>query len=236
MERLTPPPGLPEARAKAWIARHKKKARRERCREAIWKAARLGILLLCGVALALGWKASRDAAELLTVPAAASTAPVPFTPATATQEASPLSDQQTLFVPEVPLEPELQEALWDACDQYAVPYELALAVAEQESRFDLDADNGRCVGAMQINRVNFSWLEAEGLDPTTYEGNLRAGVLMLGQQLEKYGDQHKALMAYNCGEGNAAQLWAKGQVTSTYSRAVLERAEKWKTIIEKGEI
>lgn len=191
------------------------------------------ILLLCVVSLVLGWKASCDADALLAELARSTSSPTSQVLTTALPTETPSS---VLFVPEVPLEPELQEALWDACDQCAVPYELALAVAEQESRFDLDADNGRCVGAMQINRVNFSWLEAEGLDPTTYEGNLRAGVLMLGQQLEKYGDQHKALMAYNCGEGNAAQLWAKGQVTSTYSRAVLERAEKWKTIIEKGEI
>lgn len=233
-DRLTPPPGLSEERAKKWVQRHERRARRERVRQLLVRVAWVLAVLLWGAILLLCLGASRRAEALLSEPAP-TTQPQPsplVTPAPVEIPSPPA--QQVLFVPEIPLEPELQEALWDACDQYDVPYELAVAVAETESSFDLDADNGLCIGTTQIHRGNIPWLIGEGADPTTYEGNLRAGALILGQHLDAYdGDWHKALMAYNCGAGGAAKLWAKGYASSKYSRAVVATAETWKTIIEK---
>jgi len=112
--------------------------------------------------------------------------------------------EQYAILSEVPLSEDLQTVMQEACAEYNVPYSLALAVAETESTFDVDADNGLCVGLMQINRCNHEWLCKLGIEPTEHDGNIVAGVLMLGQLLEKYQDTHKALMAYNCGETGAA--------------------------------
>lgn len=119
-----------------------------------------------------------------------------------------------------------------ACEDYGVPYALALAIAECESSFNLDADNGTCWGLMQVHPINYDRLRGLGIEPTDYEGNIVAGVLLIGELLDKYGDQHKALMAYNCGEGGAAKLWQQGYYSSQYSRHVLNVSDSWQQIID----
>lgn len=233
MEIFVPPPGLPEDRARAWVHRHRRRARRERRKAALRRrGAALGALLaavLCVLALANIPGSTAAPADVEPTPA-----PAPVVEPQLVGLTYPVADQvapAARVVQEVPLEPELQEALWQACDQHGVPYEVALAVAETESHFDLDADNDSCVGVMQINRVNFGWLREQGIDPATSAGNIQAGVLMLGQHMAAYGDWHKALMAYNCGAGGASKLWAQGYTSSGYSRLVMETAGKWQTIL-----
>lgn len=235
MDIFIPPPGLPEERARAWVHRHRRRARRERRRAALRKRGMaLGVLLTAALCI-LGMTGTAGPG-----PAPVEVEPTPTVEAQLVELIFPLEIQSApatppvRFVPEVPLEPELQEALWQACDQYAVPYEVALGVAETESHFDLDADNGSCFGVMQINSVNFDWLKERGIDPTTYEGNLQAGVLMLGQHMGAYKDWHKALMAYNCGADGASKLWSQGYTSSRYSRAVMLAAENWKTILNNN--
>lgn len=138
-----------------------------------------------------------------------------------------------ILTEDVPLSFDLQRVMQDACDKYGVPYALALAVAECESSFILEADNGTCWGLMQIHPINYPRLRENGIEPTEYEGNIVAGVFMLGELLEKYSDTHKALMAYNCGETGAKRLWNQGYLTSTYSRKVVTQYEKWQQIINK---
>ena len=141
--------------------------------------------------------------------------------------------ERYILTEDVPLPFELQRVMQDACDTYGVPYALALAVAECESSFILEADNGTCWGLMQIHPINYPRLRENGIEPTEYEGNIVAGVFMLGELLEKYSDTHKALMAYNCGETGAKRLWNQGYLTSTYSRKVVTKYEKWQQIINK---
>ena len=131
----------------------------------------------------------------------------------------------------IPLPFELQEAMQQACEKYGVPYALALAVAESESSFDLEADSGTCWGVMQIHPINYPRLRENGIEPTEYGGNITAGVFLLGELLEKYTDTHKALMAYNCGETGAKRLWKEGYMTTKYSVKVVTLSEKWQEII-----
>lgn len=145
---------------------------------------------------------------------------------TAEQTDSPV--EECRYNTEIPLSRFLQITMQNACREYGVPYALALAVAECESSFDLEADSGTCYGLMQINPINYDRLRSLGIEPTEYEGNVVAGVYMLG---EKYGDTHKALMAYNCGETGAARLWEKGYTASSYSEKVINTMEKWQQII-----
>ena len=138
---------------------------------------------------------------------------------------------EPLYIEAIPLTAEHQSLIQEACEVYGVDYALALAVMEHESSFNLDADSGICWGPMQINPINYEWLRDCGIEPTTHEGNIVAGVLMLGDLLDKYDDTHKALMAYNCGETGAARLWREGYTTSGYSRAVVASAEEWQQTI-----
>lgn len=131
----------------------------------------------------------------------------------------------------IPLPFELQVTMQQACEKYGVPYALALAVAESESSFDLEADSGTCWGVMQIHPINYPRLRENGIEPTEYEGNITAGVFLLGELLEKYADTHKALMAYNCGETGAKRLWKEGYMTTKYSVKVVTLSEKWQEII-----
>lgn len=59
---------------------------------------------------------------------------------------------QGYYSDEVPMTYDLQDIMRTACEQYGCPYALALAVAEVESGFDLDAVGAAGeVGIMQLN-------------------------------------------------------------------------------------
>ena len=137
----------------------------------------------------------------------------------------------------VPMPYEYQGYMRIYCAKYGCPYPLALATAERESTFSMDAVGvlGE-VGIMQLNPGPDGAYHAEleratGLDPTTPEGNIAGGCYMLGTYMQKYGDQAKAAMAYNMGEGGAKKAWAAGTTSTEYSRAILEGVEKWECIV-----
>lgn len=136
---------------------------------------------------------------------------------------------------DVPLEADLQKKAQEFCGDYGVPYEIALAVIYQESRFDENADNGSCVGLMQVNRINSQWLNDEiGItDLTDTEQNLQAGIWMLGSLFEKYGEWNMALTAYNNGEtGAKSKFFSEGKISCAYSESVLSDCERWRTMLE----
>ena len=139
-----------------------------------------------------------------------------------------------VYSDEVPMSYGYQAAMQDACRKWDVNYTIALGIAEVESQFDFEADSGLAWGLMQINPINYDWLLSEGIDATTYSGNIEAGVYMFRQLLDKYHDTHKALMAYNCGEYGASLLWDEGYEQSAYSRAVMEAASRWGWIVSKA--
>ena len=81
-------------------------------------------------------------------------------------------------------------------------------------------------GYMQINACNHKWL-ADELGTTDFldgKQNIEAGVYIIQGLYHKYEDIGKALMAYNCGEGGAANLWKQGIYSTQYSRLILQRA------------
>ena len=137
---------------------------------------------------------------------------------------------------EIPLCDELQAALIYWADQNGVPYEIVCGVIETESTFRENARNGANFGYMQINKCNFEWLKRDlGVnDPKEGYDNVHCGIYMLGNLYKKYGDWHKALVCYNCGEGGAYKyVFSTGATTSKYSRLVMSRADKWKAVIDR---
>lgn len=131
------------------------------------------------------------------------------------------------------LDYDLQVTMQACCEEYGVPYALALAVADVESRFDPDAASStNDYGLMQINQVNHGWPLEQGIDPMTPAGNIEAGVLFLSDYLTAYGDPELAVMAYNCGPSGAQNLWAAGTYSTDHSRKVMDRFDYWTSVLE----
>lgn len=127
---------------------------------------------------------------------------------------------------------DLQEIMQDCCEVYGVPYALALAIAEVETHFDPDAVSPtHDYGLMQINQCNHEWLQGLGMDPLTHAGNIEAGLYMIGNYLNQYGDTEMALMAYNNGPGGAKKLWDAGTYQTDYTRKVMTALEYWTSIL-----
>lgn len=128
---------------------------------------------------------------------------------------------------------DLQETMQACCEEYGVPYALALAVADVESRFDPDAVSGTGdYGLMQINEVNHEWLLEQGIDPMTPTGNIEAGVKILAQYLSAYHLTEQALMAYNCGQTGAQQMWESGVHQTAFTKQVMNRYAYWSSVLE----
>lgn len=127
----------------------------------------------------------------------------------------------------------LKAVMIEACEEYNVPFALAVAVAEQESRFDPNAKSRTGDhGMMQINKSNFSWLRKLGIEPLDKKGNIIAGVLMLSEALSRCNTVNEALMVYNRGAAGAKRLWKKGIYSTEYSRQTMERYDKWDRILK----
>ena len=144
-----------------------------------------------------------------------------------------------LYNPDVPLQPDLQLALYESCEKNEVPVALALAVADWETRgqFNMDAVGPAGeVGIFQLNPGPDGAYHAEleaatGLDPTTPEGNIAGGCYKLGKYLAEYGDAAMVAMAYNMGQAGARAAWEAGITSNDYTDAVLEAMERWECAV-----
>ena len=124
---------------------------------------------------------------------------------------------------DIPLDREQQDIVREISGEYGVPFELALAVMQVESGFDVDViGSGNCYGIMQIHKINHPALEKQLsiTDWLSLSDNARAGCYMLGKLLDKYQDETRALMAYNMGEGAAKKAWNAGTRSTGYTEKV----------------
>lgn len=237
-----------KAMEKAEVARRAERRRKsEQRRRAVRRRRITAVACLGAVLLAMVWAIAMACAaageEETALPTPVALAPV----STVTPEAGedPMEAEkieaalleQGYFSEEIPLSYDLQDVMRTACAEYGCPYPLALAVAEVESHFDMDAVGAVGeVGIMQLNPgpQNTYWinLEAEtGEDPTTPAGNIICGAYLLGTHMANYGEPEKALMAYNMGPGGAAQAWAAGITSTEYSAKVMEAMDRWEAVL-----
>lgn len=103
---------------------------------------------------------------------------------------------------DIPMDADHQKHLWDYCQEYYLPFELALAVIQKESAYDPEAvgDNGNSIGYMQIQPV---WFQSEmdhlGItDVTDPINNLHLGCFILSTYVQAY-DFENGLTQYNTG-------------------------------------
>lgn len=215
-----------EAARRAERRRKSEQRRRAVRRRRITAVACLGAVLLAMVwAIAMACAAAGE--EETAMPTPVALAPV----STVTPEAGedPLEAEkieaalleQGYFSDAIPLPYDLQDTMRTACEEYGCPYSLALAVAEVESNFDVEAVGAVGeVGVMQLNPgpQNTYWinLEAEtGEDPTTPAGNIICGAYLLGTHMANYGEPEKALMAGIVSDDVAG--WMGGEAASMAS-------------------
>lgn len=172
----------------------------------------------------------KEPPEIVIIPAVNSTETVSTsTETTSTSIVETVSYQteekilQSCIYYDIPLDREQQDIVRRISEEYGVPFELALAVMQVESGFDVDViGGGNCYGIMQIHKINHSALESQlGItDWLSLSDNARAGCYMLGQLLDKYQDETRALMAYNMGEGAAKKAWNAGTRSTGYTEKV----------------
>lgn len=132
-----------------------------------------------------------------------------------TPEEAPAEVEETapaVWRNDVPLRPELQQVLLDACAEAGIDPLLMLGLIETESNFQEDAvSDSKDYGLCQLHYLYFD----PNMPP---EENIQAGVSLLGKHLKTYGEISAALTAYHVGHDDG---------TRSYANAVLGKAAAW---------
>ena len=135
--------------------------------------------------------------------------------------------EQCYYCDDIPLTHEEQDWLRDACEEFDIPYALALGLIEKETRFqNLVGDDGASTGYMQIQQ-KWHWDRMERLgvaDLLEPSGNFRVGCDFLSELYAKYNDWNVALTVYNMGHD-------PGYITD-YAKDVMENYAQWQEIID----
>ena len=144
-------------------------------------------------------------------------------------EEVPQTQEEPVYY-DCPLSHDLQDYIREQCERQGISMSLVIALIEVESSFQADViSRSDDYGLMQINIINHEWLcEKYGitdfLDPYN---NILCGITILSQHYERYGDETKALMAYNMGATGAKRNWDKGIFETTYTRKIQSAKERY---------
>lgn len=118
----------------------------------------------------------------------------------------------------------VQERIRVIANQYNVPPEVALAVANRESGFNQGAMGSK--GEIGVYQLMPTTARELGVNPSNLEDNLIGGISYLKQQFDKFGDWGKAVAAYNAGAGSVA----KGKIpssTQSYVASIFSSLGNW---------
>lgn len=120
-------------------------------------------------------------------------------------------------------------------NEFNICPELLMALAERESCFQADAENGACKGLMQVNAKTHSqrfedagWTSSEWDD--AYK-NMYVAASYLSDLFDKYEDVGIVLGVYH-GESKAVEKGMSGNL-SAYTTKILERSEELERIHQK---
>ena len=137
---------------------------------------------------------------------------------------------------DIPLSKELQDYTRKICEEYGnVDETLVYALIKQESNFRVKAlgDNGKSKGLMQIQEMwHKKRMKKLGVDSLmTAKGNIRVGIDILSEKIDKYDDLGKALTAYNAGDGGAYKYYfSKGIYANDYAKKIIKNKDKFKML------
>ena len=126
---------------------------------------------------------------------------------------------------------DVQDFMFEKCEEYGIPSALVIAIIESESGFRSNViSSTNDYGLMQINQVAFGWLQknlgiTNLLDP---KQNILGGIYILHYYLEQCnGNLQKMLMCYAYGAGKAQIYFTLGVYTTEYIDDILERMRGW---------
>ena len=125
--------------------------------------------------------------------------------------------------------------LYLAADAMDIWYPLAIAMVDVETDFrNIAGDGGNSIGYLQVNKNFHTELmkQVGATDLWKPRDNFFTGLAYLAQMLERTGDLHMGLMAYNMGYNGADQHWSEGVFQSEYSRKVVAAAEYWADVLD----
>lgn len=207
------------------------------------KAVLISALLIFILILMTGLASKSTEPAVVSEPAFASE---PAVPSYVRCEFEPVPFYYEHNVPEivyydVPLDEEIQDYIRDTLDEFNLDisngFELVLAIAHTESRFNTDSENGSCKGIMQVSEIHKEKLDElkiqDLFDP--YDC-FRAGIYFLkcgfdnadslweeidGCELSK--DEFRlncALMSYNLGNYGAEKKVKNGVYSTSYVEKV----------------
>ena len=146
---------------------------------------------------------------------------VQLIPQTIDVEAAPM--ERDPVREDIPLDAEVQQQLWQACEETGITYELALAVIWKETNFrNITGDSGESFGYMQVQpRWHSDRMDRYGVtDLMDPYGNFLVGCDYLAELAAKDRGIEWMLHAYNGGPAYANNL-AKAGKTSQYAKDVL---------------
>lgn len=144
----------------------------------------------------------------------------------ASADAKEEAAERPAFSDDIPLTYEEQGCLRAACDEFEVPYSLALGLIEKETDFqNIVGDHGASTGYMQIQeRWHTDRMRRLGVtDLSEPSSNFRVGLDLLSELYGKYGDWSMALTVYNMGH-------YPGYI-SEYALAVMRNHDCWQELI-----
>lgn len=134
---------------------------------------------------------------------------------------------------DIPLDEELQDYIWELCDEYHVSRTLVYAIIQRESQFDPNTigDNGASYGLMQVQPLwhedRMELLNCNDLfDP--YQ-NVRVGIDYLAELVKTGKSISWVLMAYNGGRSYADEMQEAGQV-SQYAKDVIKYKDEFRSV------
>ena len=115
-------------------------------------------------------------------------------------------------------------------DKYNVSPELLMAMIEKESSGNADAENGGCIGLMQIyEKYHKDRMERLGVtDLYNPFWNIMVATDYLMELAEKYEDLGFVLMKYN-GDSRANAYWEAGEL-SEYAASIIERSAELENV------
>lgn len=132
-------------------------------------------------------------------------------------EIAEITPTRDFYLPQCKLTPDLQKAVFTACNSTGIPYSVGLALIEVESGFNPYAVNATsgCYGLCQLHPKYFP----TNLTPAE---NIETGIKHLARLYgNNGGDIEKALTIYNAGHDNG---------TRAYANKVMQAAHEWEEI------
>lgn len=134
---------------------------------------------------------------------------------------------------DVPLDEELQDYIFELCEEHNIDPALVITMIGKESNFNASAigDGGNSLGLMQIQpRWNQDRMDILGcqdlLDPFQ---NVTVGIDLLAELFDKGNSVEWVLMAYNGGQSYANRKISNGEI-SNYAQTVLHNSKN----LERG--